>query len=812
MVNYANFHQSCIDTALTPFMQYLPFVLLVQAVIIILIEKLLMKFPRVAGKIERFYNTIVEEALFGKDPDVAEDVQDDKGNVEIIARRRRRNEVCVSLKRSSVIHNTYILKNIVQIFVLLTFIPFNIYFAVNSQHNLRPSKCVVNILEFPELDLYEEGQIFYVCEGKKVNFLLNLQFIQIAALSFVLLCSCGSIIWCVGFRSVSQLLEKIAKHCHGRMKVPSLDDVSHTSDGIGMKDVNERLLEKTNETGDAFDVNIDLTKTGKDFLFLFDLLAHTAGIESTLRVLTHADETFRKICLPKLQLSEAHIREDKLKVRWRPASLESWLETNQHKGISIDSYDVTIFPSESIKNSVTKYTGDKDSSGYYSTTFQDLQGGKTEYIVTIACVIGKSRMKGERIVTTLPPYGPEKPRGGRIFKHDESEAKTEEVEIEWEPPKGGFTKYVLFVDSNVQPSTKPISRQLSNYYKNMDVGSSASLRAKDKDFTERELNHSLTSYKITGLLPGEAYRVSLLTKTGTRFTNHPVMETVMTAPHRVRDYAVSAVACTKATITWTRPDSHHTRLRGFNFVINSNDGKYKRDFTQFLSADKIIQSHDFYDLQPATEYKVAVRAVCLFELLKTKSEEDQVTFCTLPEPPGGLSLESRYPNSLTVRWSPAPLVPGLATHRHRLSLENPDIGHKEEISHPGDKTTYTFSKLQDGETYRVRIEYVVTPFKSETEVSWIRERSEYHNTTSTSNGLLDFQTVSDPLSGKFTTKPLPPTNFRLGCEQFSIMWTRSPTVNVRYRVLKMFLKQKSKLDLEKVSEFNLNYILLGNTK
>jgi hypothetical protein len=39
-----------------------------------------------------------------------------------------------------------------------------------------------------------------------------------------------------------------------------------------------------------------------------------------------------------------------------------------------------------------------------------LQGGKTEYIVTIACVIGRSRMKGERIVTTLLPYGPEKPR------------------------------------------------------------------------------------------------------------------------------------------------------------------------------------------------------------------------------------------------------------------------------------------------------------------------------------------------------------------------------------------------------------------
>ena len=31
MVGYANFHQDCIDAALTPFMQYLPFLMLLQA-------------------------------------------------------------------------------------------------------------------------------------------------------------------------------------------------------------------------------------------------------------------------------------------------------------------------------------------------------------------------------------------------------------------------------------------------------------------------------------------------------------------------------------------------------------------------------------------------------------------------------------------------------------------------------------------------------------------------------------------------------------------------------------------------------------
>ena len=66
MVSYANVNQRCIDASLTPFMQYLPYLLTLEAVVIILIEKALMKFPRVSGKIERFYGSIVEESLFGK--------------------------------------------------------------------------------------------------------------------------------------------------------------------------------------------------------------------------------------------------------------------------------------------------------------------------------------------------------------------------------------------------------------------------------------------------------------------------------------------------------------------------------------------------------------------------------------------------------------------------------------------------------------------------------------------------------------------------------------------------------------------------
>ena len=260
----------------------------IQAVSIILIEKLLIKFPRVSGKIERFYGTIVEESLFGKDPDVAEDVQDNKANVEAIARRRRRNEVCMSLKRSSIIHNTYILKNIVEILILASYIPFNVYFSLDAQRNLKPSQCVINILEFPQLGIHEEGKVYYNCEAKKVRFFLRLQYIQIVALSLVLLCSLASITWCLWLRSISKLLEKIAKYHMKRTENTGGnakdDTISHSSAaGLDMK-MSEMLLEKDE---DSWDVDIDVSETGKDFLFLFDLLAHTAGIEVELSTNLH---------------------------------------------------------------------------------------------------------------------------------------------------------------------------------------------------------------------------------------------------------------------------------------------------------------------------------------------------------------------------------------------------------------------------------------------------------------------------------------------------------------------------------------------
>jgi len=716
MVNYANFNQKCVDIAMTPFMQYLPFILLLQAVSLIMIEKMLLKIPRLAGKIERFYGSIVEEALFGKDPDVAEDVMDDKANSEAISRRRRRNEICESLKRSNIIYRTYIIKNIAEIVILCIYIPFNIAFGVDAEQNLQASTCIINMMEFPSLGIYEEGQIHFHCSGKKIHFFLRLLYIQLVTLVLVLFCSLASLIWCLFFRSITKLLDKIEKF--------------------------------------RVDWVVEIEKSdGQDFLFLFDLFAHTSGIESTLRVLTHADETFRKICLPKLKNDSDHLRveEEKLKVVWKPASLERWLEENSHKGIVVDSYDVTIFPAESVNNSVTRLREEIDGDGNYAAWFYDLQGGKTEYVITIACVIGKSRMKGERIVTTLLPYGPEKPRAGVVKSFS-----TDEVEIAWEPPKGGFTKYVLCVDPNVVSTLPPRTVGAGRaFYMNGNIGSVSSFGKINKDYTERELSSLLTDHKISGLSPGETYGIELKTKTGSRCTRRPIFETVMTKPKPVEEFSMGDIEIKRANVKWIAPEGHK-RLRAYNLQIVSTDNKINRELAVTHKADKTFNSFQFENITDGTAYTVTIKSVCVFETLRTTSDEKKLTFCTLPESPANLVLESRFPNSLTIKWDPPASTH--AAHKYKLSIEAPAISYSADYKTGGDKNTFIFSKLPDiigtGESYTIRLEYIVIPAGTEEEVS------------------------SAPLCATFMTKPLAPTNFKLGTEQNEIAWTRSPSPNV----------------------------------
>ena len=95
-----------------------------------------------------------------------------KANAELNSRQRRRIEICDSLKRSNVIHTAYIFRSIMEVVILLLFIPTNFLLGQGAtNNNLKYSLCA---LEIKDISLTGGGIIFFQCEGKKVSFFLNL--------------------------------------------------------------------------------------------------------------------------------------------------------------------------------------------------------------------------------------------------------------------------------------------------------------------------------------------------------------------------------------------------------------------------------------------------------------------------------------------------------------------------------------------------------------------------------------------------------------------------------------------------------------
>ena len=79
-----------------------------------------------------------------------------------------------------------------------------------------------------------------------------------------------------------------------------------------------------------------------------------------------------------------------------------------------------------------------------------LKGGQTSYVITIACIIGKTRLKGTKLMTKLRPRPPKKPARGAFVNTGESR----DLVLEWAPPLCKFDCYVLSITSNIDPNTR----------------------------------------------------------------------------------------------------------------------------------------------------------------------------------------------------------------------------------------------------------------------------------------------------------------------------------------------------------------------
>lgn len=740
ILNYAQTEKACIHEVFSPFMEYLPYILLLETLFLIVVEKFTFKIPRIAQKVERFYANIVEHALFGHDPDVAEDMTDPKTSTEAISRRRQRNEICVSLKRSSIIHHVYLGKNFIKVWVVAFYLALNISYAIVGI--VDKAKCAVDVSAFPGV-APKAGRMHFQCRGKKMDFFILALWTQTFLLFLHMIMSIGAMIWCWQFRSVSNLLRTIER---------------------SRKEWEPSLVSKHD---------------GEDFLFLFDLLAHSSGIESTLRVLTHSDETFYEICRPNMDISKhIQLEEDKVKIMWKPADIERWLtsgtkHTRTQKSIDIDSYEVTIFPAETVNNTQNVSARGTRRKPTYSVWFFDLVGGRTEYVITIACMIGKSRMKGEKVVTTLMPFGPEKPRTGMM-----KNSGVNQVEIFWDPPRGDFTKYTLAVDKikdelpdgqGVHESRVEIVRLSSA--KSRKVTADPNLADYDMSNQRRieNLSFKLTEYTILGLDPGDKYSVELGTKTGNVATRQPITDFVITRPTPVTGLMVYEVKNDSCVVQWL-PLEGHPCLKGYMVQVKTHDGKEFKN----VAVPKLAKSFHVMGMAASSDYDISVTALCVYKTKKTQGDPSTVTVTTMAEMVKNVRMENATPNSIVVKWDPplGAMNPQTSKYKLKIFSEALDFTFNAELT--GDKTQYNFSKLPDpagsGHTYTVEIiTSILTPREHEV--------------------------ASDPSISAFSTIPHKPTNFKIGSRHHEILFTKSTTPNVSgYKIKWRTSEEGSKIE------------------
>ena len=60
LLNFANTESKCIKAVFNPFMEYLPYIMLLQTLLLVMTEKFTFRIPRIAQPVERFYKNIGE--------------------------------------------------------------------------------------------------------------------------------------------------------------------------------------------------------------------------------------------------------------------------------------------------------------------------------------------------------------------------------------------------------------------------------------------------------------------------------------------------------------------------------------------------------------------------------------------------------------------------------------------------------------------------------------------------------------------------------------------------------------------------------
>lgn len=447
----------------------------------------------------------------------------------------------------------------------------------------------------------------------------------------------------------------------------------------------------------------------------------------------------------------------------------------------------------------------------YSSWFCDLSGGTTEYVITIACIVGKSRMKGEKLVTNLVPYGAEKPRAGMV-KETEGNPGTNQVEIFWEPPRGDFTKYVLTVDKihDLKYSATELATA-GSFLRMNSTQSKASIIPYNVSAIQMEmenipeeisnpvhtvynLNNKLQTYIILGLEPGEKYEIQLGTETGGVSTRQCISDIILTRPMPPKNVSKSNVTTKSCVLHWQAPDSHSC-LKGFQIVV-----KLHSDIINSIAVMKTSTKYEVKGLSPGKDYVIFISSLCAekIENRKTESIPVEVSVTTGLEKIRNLQLDTATTDSLTVKWDPETVSPNLAYKVTIESIKDDNVwdilfGEEDIVEENGndedgnkaDKETSNLLELRGELREFTRTEKAISGEQKSHKFTGFPEgigsgfpyEVEIVSTAKLTKDNKEKEAASsEPVRKIFLTKPCPPSKLRF--ENRDIKWDPSKTPHV----------------------------------
>lgn len=238
-----------------------------------------------------------------------------------------------------------------------------------------------------------------------------------------------------------------------------------------------------------------------------------------------------------------------------------------------------------------------------STTIQELEPG-VEYFIRVFAILGnkKSIPVSARVATYLPA-----PEGLR-FKS----IKETSVDVEWDPLDIAFEAWEI---------------SFRNMNKEDDQGITRSLKRPE------------TTYRQTGLAPGQAYEITLhIMKNNTRGPGvKRVTTTRLDAPSHIE---VKDITDNTALITWVKPLAEIDGIELTYGIKNVPGDRTTIDLTQDEN------QYSIGNLKPDTEYEVSL----ISRRADMSSNPANETFITGLDAPRNLRRTSQTDSSITLEW------------------------------------------------------------------------------------------------------------------------------------------------------------------